>query len=531
MSVFDWIVPFLLLLGVLIFFHELGHFLIAKWCGVKVEKFSLGFGPVLLSKRVGETEYAISALPLGGFVKMLGELPGETLAPEERDRAFNYKAPWQRISIALAGPAMNLILPVFLIAGAVMAGKPEFTSRIGGVVPDGVAARAGLLPGDRIVAVDGRPVEWWSDVLEALRAGTSQDLHIDVERTGERLGFELRREQREGGWSPVGINASAPAAVVSVIPGSAAQAAGIEVGDRVVRLGSVAIGDRFVLETELARAEAPLEVELSRRIGSHDETRVLTLAELPAERTLAALGLAPLDHQVFDVDPLTPAHAAGVQAGDVVLSVDGAPIHSAAQLIERVRGSEGRKLELVVLRAGETRSLTVEPALQPVPGAEGLETHYALGVRLEAPMVEGEQRERVIANPFEALSFGAQQTAFATAAIGSGFVELFSGSVGLGSLSGPIGIGAAAAHKFRASWLEFLDLMVLISINLALLNLLPIPVLDGGTIVMTLAEWLRGGPLSLRARDWAQTVGLGFILLLMGVAFWNDLWKLVRNLG
>jgi regulator of sigma E protease len=101
----------------------------------------------------------------------------------------------------------------------------------------------------------------------------------------------------------------------------------------------------------------------------------------------------------------------------------------------------------------------------------------------------------------------------------------------MGSLSGPIGIGAVAAHKFRASWMEFLDLMVLISINLALLNLLPIPVLDGGTIVMTLAEWLRGGPLSLRARDWAQTVGLGFILLLMGVAFWNDLWKLVRNLG
>jgi len=531
MSVFDWIVPFLLLLGVLIFFHELGHFVVAKACKVKVEKFSLGFGPALLKKRVGETEYAISALPLGGFVKMLGELPGETLAPEERERAFNYKAPWQRISIALAGPAMNLILPAFLIAGAVMAGKPEFTSRIGGVTPDGVAARAGVLPGDRIVAVEGRPVEWWSDVLGSLRTAQGSELHLDVERDGQRVSFEVRREEREGEWVPLGISASAPDAFVSVMPGSPADAAGVEVGDRVVRVGDAAISDFFTLETELARAQAPLELEVTRPSGDRIEKRVLTFESLPEVHKLQDIGLALLDQQIQDVDPLTPAHAAGLKPGDVPISIDGVPIHTAQQLIERVRASGGRKLALVVLRSGATHSLAVEPARQPVPGADGLETHYALGVRLGAPMVEGEQRMRVISNPAEAIAFGARQTAFATAAIGSGFVELFKGRVGLGSLSGPIGIGAAAAHRFHASWLEFLDLMVLISINLALLNLLPIPVLDGGTIVMTLAEWLRGGPLSLRARDWAQTVGLGFILLLMGVAFWNDLWKLVRNLG
>jgi regulator of sigma E protease len=531
MNFFDYALPFLLLLGVLIFFHELGHFAVAKWCGVKVEKFSLGFGPALLQKRIGETTYALSALPLGGFVKMLGELPGETLDPTERDRAFNFKPPWQRIAIALAGPGMNLVLPVFLIAGAVMVGKPEFTARIGGVEPDSLAARAGLLPGDRVLAVDGRAVEWWFDLAEALRSSSAPEVRLEVDRAGQRLSFELLREREDGDWSPAGITPSAPAAVVSVIPGSAAQGAGFETADRIVRLGGLEIADRFALEAELARAAAPLEAVVTRRIGGKDEERIVTLRELPEERTLAALGLGPLDLQIQDVQPLTPARAAGLEPGDIPLAVDGRPIHAASQLIESVRASGGKRLELSVLRDGATERIEVEPAQQPVPGKEGIETHYALGVTLGSPLVGGEQRDRIISNPFAALAFGLRDTAEATLATAGAFAELFRGSVGLTSLAGPIGIGAVAADKFRASWVEFVSLMVLISINLALLNLLPIPVLDGGTIVLTVAEWLRGGPLPLRARDWAQTVGLSFILLLMGVAFWNDLWRIVRNLG
>src|SRR5262249_8062950 len=136
----DHVVPFLLLLGGLIFIHELGHFAVAKWLGVKVEKFSIGFGPSLFSRRVGETEYVIAALPLGGFVKMLGEIPGEELAPEEMSRAFNARPVWQRIAIALAGPVMNLLLPVFLIAAILMSGVPTPTSRIGSVDPGPAAA-------------------------------------------------------------------------------------------------------------------------------------------------------------------------------------------------------------------------------------------------------------------------------------------------------------------------------------------------------------------------------------------------------
>jgi regulator of sigma E protease len=499
---------------------------------VKVEKFSLGFGPALVQKRVGETTYALSALPLGGFVKMLGELPGETLAPEERDRAFNFKPPWQRIAIALAGPAMNLILPVFLIAAAAMVGMPEPTARIGGIEPEGSAARAGLLPGDRVVSVDGQPVEWWSELARALQTSEAADVRLEVERGGERRSVALVRERQAEGFAPAGIKPSAPAAVVAVSAQSLAAGAGLETGDRIVRVGAAQVSDRYALEALLPDLAAPLEIEVSRPSGGAEETRLVTLRELPAERTLAALGLWPLDFQIVDVNPLTPASSAGIRAGDIPLAIDGQPVHSAAQLVETIRTSEGRKLALSLLRGDQTLRVEVEPQRQAVPGKDGgVETHYALGVGLGAPLVGGEMRVRVRSNPLEAFSFGALNTAADTAAIARGFVELFSGSVGLGSLAGPIGIGAAAAQKFQASWVEFLGLMVAISINLALLNLLPIPVLDGGTIVLTFAEWLRGGPLPLRARDWAQTVGLSFILMLMGVAFWNDLWRLVRSLG
>jgi regulator of sigma E protease len=353
-----------------------------------------------------------------------------------------------------------------------------------------------------------------------------------VERAGERRSIALARERQDEGFAPVGIKPSAPAAVVAVSAQSPAAGAGLESGDRIVRVGAAQVSDRYALEALLPELAPPLEIEVSRPSGDAEETRVVTLRELPAERTLAALGLWPLDFQIVDVNPLTPASSAGIRSGDIPLAIGGQPVQSAAQLVETIRTSEGRKLALVLLRGDETLEVEVEPLRQAVPGKDGgVETHYALGVGLGAPLVGGEMRVRVRRNPVEAFAFGALNTAADTAAIARGFVELFSGSIGLGSLAGPIGIGAAAAQKFQSSWVEFLGLMVAISINLALLNLLPIPVLDGGTIVLTCAEWLRGGPLPLRARDWAQTVGLSFILMLMGVAFWNDLWRLVRSLG
>jgi regulator of sigma E protease len=528
----EYLLPFLLLLGVLIFIHELGHFLAARWCGVKVERFSLGFGPALLRKRVGETEYVLAALPLGGYVKMLGELPGEELLPEERHRAFNHRPPWQRIVIALAGPLMNFALPVVLVATLVMLGWPTPTSRVGGVVHGSAAERAGMLPGDRIVEVDGRPIWQWSELTEGLQQG-GERVRLVIERGGQRLPLEVVRERAPfGELGALGLQQAVPAPVIAVTdPGSAAAAAGLETGDRVVAVAGQPVADLPALERALARASGPVELEVRRRAPAPEaasaaataEEVLRTRLEIAAGASLSALGIAPLDFQVSGVNPATPARRAGIQPGDIPVRVDGQTVGSAVELIEAIRKSEGRPLELELRRAGRPVTVTLEAIPTPMPEGEQLETHYAIGVSLGAPMVGGETRDLVVRNPLRALWLGVERTADMTVAIVAGIGQMVRGAIGVRQLAGPIGIGEIAADTFRASWLQFFTFMALISVNLAILNLLPVPVLDGGTIVLTALEWLRGGPLPTRLRDFAQAVGLSVILVLMGFAFWNDL--------
>ena len=181
-SILGSVGPFILLVGGLIFVHELGHFLVAKWFNVKVEKFSLGFGPAIVSRRVGETEYVIAWLPLGGFVKMLGEFPGdEELPPEDRERTFNGQPAWRRIAISLAGPAMNIVVPVVLVAGIYMSGMPEETNLVGSVAPGSPAETAGLRSGDRILSVDGSDITRWVELVSNLMTREESPLQLLVD--------------------------------------------------------------------------------------------------------------------------------------------------------------------------------------------------------------------------------------------------------------------------------------------------------------------------------------------------------------
>jgi regulator of sigma E protease len=266
-AVFDWVVPFLLLLGVLIFIHELGHFAVAKWLGVKVEKFSIGFGPSLFARRMGETEYVVAALPLGGFVKMLGEVPGEELPVEEASRAFNARPVWQRIAIAIAGPVMNLALPVFLIAAILMSGVPTLTSRVGGVLPGSPAEQAGISEGDRVVAAAGEPIWRWSDLEQKLEASGAPALPLRVERA-DKSAFDatLVREKADGGgWKDAGLSWHAPASLIGVSdPQSPAALAGLATGDRIVALNGQPVENLYALRRRLAALSAPIALEARR---------------------------------------------------------------------------------------------------------------------------------------------------------------------------------------------------------------------------------------------------------------------------
>ncbi len=525
MSLGDALLPIVILLGVLIFFHELGHFLVAKLFDVQVERFSLGFGPALLRRTVGETEYVLAALPLGGYVKMLGEVPGEELAEAERERAFNYKPPWQRIAIALAGPAMNMLLPVFVVAGIVMTGIPTLTSTVGAVRPGTPAQLSGLLPGDRIVSVEGAEIWRWKDLTSALSSAEAPVVAIGVERNGEALEFVIERERLEdGGLGPIGVESFAASSMVGVVDedGLAAMA-GVRTGDRIVAVNGAEVADRYGLATAIGQAEGALELEVRRSLEDTEERLLVTIRNDEA-RSLETLGLVPADFSVLEVEPASPARAAGLEQGDLFLRVAGQPVVSREQVRDLIRASQGESLELELLRDGQTVSAELSATKRVIPAPDGgMETRFVIGITIGPELTGGEYVDEVIANPFVALWRGVVGTADIFVLIIRGLVQLFSGSVGIGSLAGPIGIGEIAADTLQRSWTDFFSFMAVISVNLAILNLLPIPVLDGGQILLTLAELVRGSPLPERAREMAQAVGLSLILVLMGFAFWNDI--------
>jgi regulator of sigma E protease len=528
-SLFDWFVPFALLLGILIFIHELGHFLVAKWLGVKVEKFSIGFGPSLLARKVGETEYVIAALPLGGFVKMLGEVPGEELPAEDAGRAFNMRPVWQRVAISLAGPVMNLVLPVLLIAALLMSGVPTLTSRVGGVLPGSAAERAGFREGDRVVAAGGQSLWKWDELDKVLKAPGAADVSLRVEReengvTGARDLTLTRAAGEKGGWQDTGLSWHAPPALVGVKdPAGPAAQAGLQTGDRIVSLAGAPIENAYALRRRLASERAPFELEVKRPLEGKSETARVTLRELPGPPTLETLGIAPVGVVVMNVEPSSPAKRAGLAAKDLIVALGGAPAENPDQVRTSIWGSEGKPIAFQILRDDKLVAIEVTPEERSMRLPEGTQQHWGVGITLGTSDEGAEYKDDVVRNPLVALGRGVERTGEILVMIVGGLAQLVTGSVGMSNLSGPIGIGEIAADAYQASWAQFVWLMAVISVNLGILNLLPIPVLDGGQIVLSVAEKVRGGPLPMRAREIAQTVGISLILLLMGVAFWNDI--------
>jgi regulator of sigma E protease len=261
-----------------------------------------------------------------------------------------------------------------------------------------------------------------------------------------------------------------------------------------------------------------------RPLDGEVETVRTTLRELPgAQPSPASLGLVAVGVRIAAVEPTSPAKRAGLQAGDVVLSVNGGLATTTERVKDMIWGSGGVPVELVIVRDKRELTLSATPTERPMVIDGRTEKHWGIGVSL-APSDEGaEYRDEVVRNPLVAVARGAERTGEILVMIVAGIAQLVTGHVGMSSLSGPIGIGEIAADAYQASWAQFVWLMAVISVNLAILNLLPIPVLDGGQIVLAAAEGIKGSPLPARARDVAQTVGLSLILLLMGVAFWNDI--------
>ena len=445
----------LVALGVLVTFHEFGHYWVARRCGVKVLRFSVGFGRPLWSRRGKDgTEYVIAAIPLGGYVKMLdegtlderdGEIPANEL-----NQAFNRQSVWKRIAIVIAGPLANLLLAVMLLWAMLVIGRPDYAPVIGKA--EGIAAQAGLHAGDSIRAVDGRETPTWSEALMAL---------------------------------------------------------------------SVAALDRKPVQVVVARGEGA------------EQTRSLALDRLPAgfdeARAVDAIGLtarhALMPAVVGRVSEGLPAW--GVLAeGDRITAIDARPVHSFDDIAPLVKalGERGGPGMVEVERDGERLALELAPARRTL--ADG-STHWLLGVA-NAASTRPAHDAVLRLNPLAAIPAAIDETGYQVRQLFEMIGRAFSGRVSVqNTVSGPIAIAQAANAYASGGTAWFLNFLALWSVSLAILNLLPIPVLDGGHLLYYLIELAIGRPLGDRAMAVGQYLGLALIAGLTGLAFYNDILRLV----
>ncbi|MBW2314546.1 MAG: RIP metalloprotease RseP [Deltaproteobacteria bacterium] len=530
---------FVAMLGVLIFVHELGHFLVAKACGVRVLKFSLGFGsPIGIGRfrlrweRNG-TEYVAAWFPLGGFVKMLGENPDDEDSPEtlsNPEEAMNNKPIWQRLAIVFAGPAMNLLLPVLIFTVQLGVGIPRGAPVVGTVEPASPAAEAGIVAGDRIVAIDGEPVDWWTDADARFSAAAGETLQLDVERQGETHEVSLAVAQRsridnfgavaELGWT--GLLHPRQRALIGVRDAaSPAARAGLLSGDEILSVGEAKVEDWTSFAAAYAEASPPVTLTAAR--PGDDGKPVSREITVPTTGSVETLGVIPAAVLIAQVTPDSAAGEAGLAAGDLIVAVDGAPLGSFGALVDAVRSSDGRALQIDYARAGETRRIDVAPRKQEAKNALGVpETRWLIGIQSEVSVLPGASTPDLERNPLVAIPRAVGLTADATGTVMLGFKKLITGEVERNNIAGPIGIAVIAHKALQAGWEIYLGMLIMISINLGILNLLPIPVLDGGQAVLFIVEGIKRGPLSLRTKELFQTAGVMVLLMLMGFAMWND---------
>ncbi|HOX46851.1 MAG TPA: site-2 protease family protein [Myxococcota bacterium] len=547
---------FIVLIGILIFAHESGHFLFAKLFHVKVLTFSLGFGtPVRLGRfklswRRGETEYRVAWFPIGGFVRMLGEDPTEEITQADRTRSFPAQAAWKRFLIIFAGPLFSVLLAVPIYFVYHLFDGPAQAPILGLVVAGSPAGQAGLRAGDRVLQVNGVDTPTWDDVDEAVQDADGGSVEVRIEREGRQLSFRADsiRELDETGldllgerWD-LGLRHSRLGNMVGVVaPDSPAARAGLQSWDKLLELGGVPIGGWSDIErlialhgTELLPVRAVRSADI--QIGAVT-LRVPVLLEAVlqpepeasapagARRTPGAYtGLEPIDLYVMGLVPGFPLEKAGVQPGDKIVAVLGQPIESWEQFSRAVLTHPDEPIPLQVRHAGALQDFRLTPELLSDTNEFKQTTRKpGLGIKYVHNLLGGARIPRPDRLTY-ALRMSVTMTGRAISMNVLGFVRIFEGRVAASeAIGGPLMIYQVAGRSAEKGFGTFVSLMAFMSVLLGMLNLLPIPILDGGHILFIAIEVIRRRPVSLKARIAANYVGLLLLVSLMAFAFYNDI--------
>ncbi|MBI4690208.1 MAG: RIP metalloprotease RseP [Nitrospirae bacterium] len=435
----------IVLLGILILVHEFGHFIFAKLLGVRVLKFSLGFGPKLIGGKYGDTEYLISAIPLGGYVKPLGEEPGEEIKEEDRPFAFNYQPVWKRAAIVFAGPVFNLFLAAVIFSVIFFSGVPIPKPYVGKIVKDSPAVKAGFMIGDRIVSIDGSDVHGWDDIDSLVNKNHGKTLLLKIER------------------------------------------------------------DKRITELSLTPVK-----KIDKNIFGEDTE-------------IWDIGIPPLLYpDIGEVLRGSHAEKAGIKRGDRIVEIEGAAMKTWEDMTEIIHKSPGKPLIFKIRRDELVMSLTITPAKETFTTPTGEKKEIGLiGIK---PMGNTFIKKF---GPIDSVSLGIKRTWEMCVLTVVVVIKLIQRIVPAETLGGPIMIVQMAGQQASLGIMNFFAFMAILSINLGILNLLPIPVLDGGHLMFLSVEAIRRRPLSERAMMIAQRIGLAFIITLMIFVLYNDAIRIV----
>ena len=540
-------VYFLLLVGVLVIIHEFGHFVAAKLLDVRVLRFSIGYGRPLFRIKGAETEYQLAVFPVGGYVRILGVDDAPDAEARDRGRSFANRPLWQRLVIIFAGPAANLILPI-LIYFVFFAGHTELPAAVvGDVFEDSPAARAGIASGDTVLAVDGKSVRYWEELERAIRARGGDEVTLKLQR-GARV-FEKyvvpiadvvrKRDGQVSAQGRIGITRAPFVPLVGIIdPGSPAGRAGMVTGDLIVNIDGRPVENWSGVAAGLGGGARRTNIVYLRgtEVPGVPQVRLLEarFADLMPETRLDATlgrtaytGLENAEMFVAHVDPGTPADLAGLRRGDLITAVDGQVVKHWALLDQKLLSDPGRTWTISWRRTQDGKVVERSAQLTQVWRKE-LDQYGHTVERLVLGARNDVERGQGKLVPIDgrfgyAVSKAVERTGETIALMAAGFAGVLKGDKPSESLGGPLTMYRVASVSGEQGWDSFLLLLALISVNLGLLNLLPVPVLDGGHVVVFAIEAVRRRPLSDRARERIQSAGLALIGLITLLALTNDL--------
>ena len=538
------VVTFVFVLSLLVFVHEMGHYLIGRWSGIRIMAFSIGFGPEIagFTDRHG-TRWKLSLIPLGGYVRFFGDEDASSktdvdqlsaMTEEERAQSFAGAKLWKRAATVAAGPIANFILAIAIFAVLFsIYGRTAADPVVAMVTRDGAAAEAGIEPGDRLVAIDGVKITTFDEVQRYVGLRPGRTIVLSVERDGQKRDFriipKLVEDTDQFGnkmeMGRIGIALVDPV-VTAIEPTGPAAKAGILAGDRLVAVDGNNVATYYDIGRYVSDRPGKSIVLTVQRNGEIRDFPVVpeTLTDTDAsgnKKDVGSVGIGPIDPLVGSISPDSPGEAAGLKLGDRILSVDGRAIGSIGEVQRYAASHADKPITLSVERNGQTRDVSVTPKKSEETDAFGAQSEIAtIGV------TDGQKPIKLryeAYRPLQALSEGVKQTGSIVSGTFEYIANVIGGYMKADQLGGPIRVAQLSGQMATLGFAAVLQFAAILSVSIGLLNLMPVPVLDGGHLMFYAIEAVRGKPLGARAQDIAFRIGFAMVLSLMVFATWNDI--------